>query len=210
MSNRINHRCQVCRHNDRWRIELLRAGGASFESLAAKFGVDRDAIWRHWHQHITAEAKASYLCGPADMEKLAEKAAQEGDSVIDYLKMCRSTLVTQMAAMNDAGDARGAAYVAVQLAKILETMAKVTGELNDLARSATYNISNVTNVAVLEQHPIFMRMQSSMLRALGPFPEARNAVVAALRDLDAGNAPRATARIPSAVSGDVIEHEAVA
>jgi hypothetical protein len=114
------------------------------------------------------------------MEKLAEKAALEGDSVIDYLRMCRSTLVAQMAAMNDAGDARGAAYVAVQLTKVLETMAKVTGELGVLAQTSTFNISNVTNVAILEQHPIFMRMQASMLRALGPFPEARNAVVAAL------------------------------
>ena len=77
-------RCQVCRHEDRWRIELLRAGGASFESLATKFSVDRDAIWRHWHQHVTDEAKASYLCGPADMEKLAEKAVSEGDSVLDF------------------------------------------------------------------------------------------------------------------------------
>jgi hypothetical protein len=199
-----NSRCQVCRHEERWRIELLRAGGASLDSLAAKFNLDRDAIWRHWRQHVTDEAKATYLCGPADMEKLAEKAALEGDSVIDYLRMCRSTLVAQMAAMNDAGDARGAAYVAVQLTKVLEAMARITGELNDLARSATFNISNVTNVAVLEQHPIFMRMQASMLRALGPFPDARNAVVAALRDLDE------TARTASAVAGTgkVIEHVA--
>jgi len=192
-------RCTVCRSPERWRVELLKAGGASLDALAKKFNLAPDAIWRHWKNHVSPEARASYLIGPADMEKLAEKAALEGDSVIDYLRMCRSTLVAQMAAMNDAGDARGAAYVAVQLTKVLETMAKVTGELGVLAQTSTFNISNVTNVAILEQHPIFMRMQASMLRALGPFPEARNAV-----------APRATARIPSAVSGAVIEHESVA
>src|SRR6516162_5365233 len=122
---RSSQRCQVCRHESKWRIELLHASGASFTSLAAKFGVDRDAIWRHWHQHVTDEAKASYLCGPVDMEKLATKAAEEGGSVIDYLKMARSTLVAQMAAMNDAGDARGAAYVASQLTKTLECMARI-------------------------------------------------------------------------------------
>jgi hypothetical protein len=203
-------RCTVCRSPERWRVELLKAGGASLDALAKKFNLAPDAIWRHWKNHVSPEARASYLIGPADMEKLAEKAALEGDSVIDYLRMCRSTLVAQMAAMNDAGDARGAAYVAVQLTKVLETMAKVTGELGVLAQTSTFDISNVTNVAILEQHPIFMRMQASMLRALGPFPEARNAVVAALRDLDSENAPRATARIPSAVSGAVIEHESVA
>jgi hypothetical protein len=54
--NRTNHRCQVCKHQDRWRIELLRAGGASLDSLATKFSVDRDAIWRHWQKHASAEA----------------------------------------------------------------------------------------------------------------------------------------------------------
>jgi hypothetical protein len=70
--------------DERWRIELLRAGGASLDSLAAKFGVDRDAIWRHWHDHVSDEAKAGYLCGPAELATHAERAAIEGDSVLDY------------------------------------------------------------------------------------------------------------------------------
>jgi hypothetical protein len=177
----------------------LRAGGASLDSLAAKFNVNRDALWRHWHKHVTDEAKASYLCGPADMAKLGEKAAVEGDSVLDYLRMCRSTLVAQMAAMNDAGDARGATYVASQLTKTLEAIARVTGELGDLA--TTFNITT-NNVAVLE-HPVFARMQAAMLQALAPYPEARTAVVKALRGLDSENTRAATA----SPAIKVIEHE---
>jgi phage terminase large subunit-like protein len=56
-------RCQVCRHDERWRIELLRAGGASLDSLAEKFGVHRDAIFRHWRDHVSDEMKAGYLAG---------------------------------------------------------------------------------------------------------------------------------------------------
>jgi hypothetical protein len=183
--NRTNHRlCKVCKHQDRWRIELLRAGGASLDSLAAKFNLDRDAIWRHWTKHVSDEAKATYLCGPAEMASLAEKAAAEGDSVLDYLRMCRSTLVSQLAAMGEAGDARAVGYIAGQLTKTLETMARVTGEIGDLARSVTVNN---TNIAVVN-HPQFASVQACMLRALAPFPDARGAVVAALRDLDAGNA----------------------
>jgi hypothetical protein len=117
--------------------------------------------------------------------------------------MCRSTLVAQMAAMNDAGDARGAAYVAVQLTKVLEAIARVTGELGDLARSQTFNIVN-NNVAVLQDHPAFARVRSSLLHALQPFPDARSAVVTALRDLDAGNAP---AR-PAGPAGKLLELQA--
>jgi hypothetical protein len=189
--------CQVCEHEERWRLELLRASGASLDSLATKFSVHRDAIWRHWTKHVRDEAKATYLCGPADMAMLAQKAAQEGDSVLDYLRMVSSSLVAQLAVMNEAGDARGAGYIAGQLTKTLETMARVTGEIGDLARSVTINN---TNVAVLN-HPQFATVQATMLRALAPFPDARGAVVAALRDLDAGNARNGAA-------AKVIEHVA--
>src|SRR3954470_18525143 len=88
MSRPNSPRCQVCRHDERWRIELLRAGGASLDAVAAKFDISRDSLHRHWTLHVTDEAKASYLCGPAELEKLGEKAALEGDSVLDYLRLC--------------------------------------------------------------------------------------------------------------------------
>ncbi|WP_439399348.1 hypothetical protein ACRQ5Q_18405 [Bradyrhizobium sp. PMVTL-01] len=196
-----NHRCQVCRHPERWRVELLRAGGASLDALADKFSLDRDAIWRHWQKHVSDEMKASYLCGPAQLAELAEKAASEGDSVLDHLRMVRTVLTGQLAAMNEAGDGRGVAYVAGRLTSVLETIARVTGELGSMASSI--NVTN--NLTVLAEHPAFLRMQATMLRALAPFPDARASVVAALRDLDDDGLPAA---LPSPPTGKVIEHAA--
>jgi len=181
-----NKRCQVCRHDERWRIELLRAGGASLDSLAAKFNVDRDAIWRHWNRHVSAEMKAGYLAGPVQLQDLAAKAADTGGSVLDGLRAVQVVLMGHLASATEAGDGRAAAYIAARLVHTLETIARISGELGDLARSTTYNITN--NVAVLQDHPAFMKVQASLLRALAPFPDARAAVVAALRDLEAGNA----------------------
>src|SRR5450759_3766257 len=138
--------CQVCRHDERWRLELLRAGGAGLDALAEKFSVSRDSIHRHWTLHVSDAAKAGYLCGPAELATLAEKAALEGDSVLDYLRLCRTVLTGQLAAMTEAGDGRGAAYVAGQLTRTLEAIAKVTGEIGELARS-TINING--NVSIL-------------------------------------------------------------
>src|SRR5229473_1439107 len=190
--------CQVCRHPERWRVELLRAGGASLDAVADKFGVSRDSLHRHWTLHVTDAAKAGYVCGPAELSKLGEKAALEGDSVIDYLRLCRTVLVGQLAAMTEAGDGRGAAHVAAQLTRTLETIAKVTGEMGELARS-TINVTN-NNIAIMNS-PQFATLQATMLRALAPYPDARGAVVLALRDLDAAPAPP-----PSAMR--VIEHVA--
>jgi hypothetical protein len=203
MTKRIaNQRCQVCRHEHRWRIELLRAGGASLDALAQKFGVDRDAIWRHWHKHVTDEAKATFLAGPVSMERLIEKAATEGDCILDYLKLVRGGLLSQLSAMASAGDARNYAYVSGQLVKTLEAIGRVTGELGALATSQTFNVMN--NVAVLQDSPVFAKLQMALLQALAPFPDARAAVVAALRALD-DDAHTAT---PVPANGKLLELEA--
>jgi hypothetical protein len=198
--SQIRHRCQVCRHEERWRIELLRAGGASIDALAAKFNVDRDAIWRHWKRHVSDEAKAGYLCGPIELGKLAERAAEEGGSILDYLAMARTSLVAQLAAMNEAGDARGVVYVAAQLTRTLEAIGRCTGEIGTLATNV--NITN--NTIALVNSPQFAQVQGIMLRALAPYPDARLAVVDALRALDAENAPAPLSVNPA----KVIEHVA--
>ena len=76
--HRISRQCQVCRHDERWRVELLRAGGASLDSLAAKFGLSRDSIFRHMRDHVSDEMKAGYLAGPVQLQELAAKAADTG------------------------------------------------------------------------------------------------------------------------------------
>jgi hypothetical protein len=180
---------------------LLKAGGASLESLGQKFGVSRDAVHRHWRGHVSAEAKAKYLCGPAELETLASRAANEGESVLDYLRMVRTVLVGQLAAMSEANDARGATYVSAQLTRTLETIARVTGEIGQLAQSLTINNS----VSVLVDHPQFTQLEAALLRALGPHPAARADVVAALRELDANSAPVGNSgRMPALPT--VIEH----
>lgn len=183
-------RCQVCNHDERWRIELLRAGGASLDALATKFGIGRDAVHRHWRDHVPPELKAGYLAGPVQLQQLAQKAADAGGSVIDHLHAVRVILMGHLAAVTEAGDARGAALVGGRLTTTLEAIARVSGELGDLSRT-TLNISNVTNVAILSEHPAFLRLQATLLRALAPFPEARGAAIAALRALDAQSAPAA-------------------
>lgn len=197
--SRNQSRCQVCRHAERWRIELLRAGGASLDSLADKFSVHRDAIHRHYRDHVTPEMKANYLCGPAQLAELAEKAAVEGDSVLDHLKMIRTVLSGQLVAMTEAGDGRGAAYVSGRLTATLEVIAKITGELGDLARS---HLTINGNVAIVNS-PEFAKVQALMLKALAPYPEARGAVVLALRDMDSDDVPLA---LSAPTNGMVIDH----
>jgi hypothetical protein len=180
--------CQICKHSERTRIELMRASGVSLDAIAKRFNVGRDSVNRHWHQHTSDEAKATYLAGMVDFEHLAKKCADEGDSVLDYLKICRTSLLTQLAVMNEAGDPKGVVAVTAQLTRTLEAIARVTGELSTLANN-TININTTNNVAVLSEHPMFVRLQAAILTALAPHPDARRDVIAALNELDGERAP---------------------
>jgi hypothetical protein len=158
--------------------------------------LSKDAIGRHWHNHVSAEMKASYLVGPAQLAELAEKAADEGASVLDHFRAVRTMLMSQLAATTEAGDARGAAIVAGQLVGVLEKIGKVTGEIATIAQG-TINVTN--NVAIVNS-PQFAKVQAAQLAALAPYPEARAAVVAAWRKLDAeGSDERPTGRAPMVI-----------
>jgi hypothetical protein len=69
--------------------------------------------------------------------------------------------------------------------------------LGALATNQTFNITN--NVAVLAESPAFQKVQATLLRALAPFPEARAAVVNALRELDEDGGPRTLKAIEAKV-----------
>ncbi len=96
--------------------------------------------------------------------------------------------------MVDAGDGRGAAFISGRLISVNEAMARVTGELGSMAQSI--NITN--NLTVLAEHPAFMKVQATLLKALAAHPAARADVVAALRQLDDETAQTTAARAPAA------------
>jgi hypothetical protein len=200
-ARRLNTRCQVCRSEHRWRVEALHCAGASLDSLAKRFGLSRDGIWRHAKSHISPEARASYLIGPADLENLALKAAEQGESAMDYAKVCRGVLFQQLAALGIAGDSKNVCMVVDRIMKVLEFQGRITGEVSALATSV--HITNNT-VAVLES-PGFAKVQMVLLRALAEFPAARACVVDALRGLDSENARTGSA---APAIGKVIEHVA--
>ena len=56
-------RCQGCNHLERMRIERLLAAGTSIKGTARKFDIDYHALRRHWINHVSPEARATYIAG---------------------------------------------------------------------------------------------------------------------------------------------------
>ena len=77
-------RCQGCNHSERVRIERLLAAGASIKGAARKFAIDYHALHRHWRNHVSAEARATYVAGAgATKDQLEEIVADESLGLID-------------------------------------------------------------------------------------------------------------------------------
>ena len=80
--------CTICKHENRVLIESTRIAGASLDNISARYGVGRDAIHRHMKNHVDDDLRAEYLAA-TPLKDLAEKAASEGISVLQYLSITR-------------------------------------------------------------------------------------------------------------------------
>ena len=175
-----NGRCTVCRHSERARIERMLSAGASKRSVGAKFKLAPDAVWRHWHNHVSAEARAAYVAGAGlSKDQLEQVAADEALSVLDHLKIIRGRLYFGLDAVSEAGDRINLDRLAGRLHENLSLVAKLTGELQ---RGPLFNIQN--NVSISPDYSLAI---ARIVAAVAPFPDARIAIVAALRDLENGS-----------------------
>lgn len=185
--------CTVCRHPERHWIEALRLAGTNADTLAEKFGIGRDAVYRHMAKHVTADVKAAMIAD-VPLRELVDRAAAEGMSLLDYLHLIRSTVMTQMLGAASVNDRGNTAKLAGRAVEVLQEIGRLTGEL--LASAPVQNITN--NVAVFMASPVMNRLERMLLERLAPHPEALRAVIEGLDELDSeqGSNGHAVAALP--------------
>jgi DNA-binding transcriptional ArsR family regulator len=125
--------CKTCVHPERSRIEALLAGGASLDSIGRKFGLSKDTLHRHLKNHIHPDDLEILRSGPAALADLAEKAAAESMSVLDYLGILRLRLMRQLEASSATGDNKGVCRASQTLLAVLQEIGKLTGEIDRVA-----------------------------------------------------------------------------
>jgi hypothetical protein len=189
-------KCAVCQHPERQRIEALRASGAGLDALSRKFGVHRDAIWRHWTKHVSSDLKTQYLAGPGAIEALKVKAIEEGGSVLDYLSILRSILMGAITAQAEAGSASTLGLLSGRMVEVLREIARLTGEIGAMP-SVTVN-----NTMVFNSSPQFVALTEGLLGLARRHPGVRSDIVALLRSLDAAPSPPI-----GKPNGALIEHQ---
>ena len=191
--------CTVCQHAERERIEALHAAGVSFDDLAAKFGLSKPALHRHWKNHVPPERRAQYLMGAAQLEELRELVVAEDGTTLDFLRILRS--VGMRAVMREAQreNTQGLSTAAVRVMDVLDRIARLKGEVLKIAPGLTLNANNVT-VSIVND-PRFLELQHGLMAIGRAHPSALPDIIALMERIDAAPAPpRTIEALPATVA----------
>ena len=150
--------CTVCRHEQTESISMeILVGHVPLREIAKKYGLSLSAVHRH-KQHIAQQLVAS---------QEAQKVAK-ADSVMQRIAELDQK-AQEIYTLAFAEEDNALALKAVrELRGITELYAKLAGEIG---------AKTVNNIIIT---PEWVSMRSLMLKALEPYPEARQALVAAL------------------------------
>ena len=160
----LGRSCTVCDHPDRSQIEERLVGGESYTSIAEATGLGRMALARHKRDH-----------SPMWLAKMTKPVDASAGSVQERLEALIERIEKVLA---DAESGRRHTVVlaaARELRAALESVARISGELDE--RPTT-----VVNLATSEE---WIQLQTVILTALAPYPDARMAVAGALGPLGA-------------------------
>jgi hypothetical protein len=173
MKRTVGVRCTICNHPARPQIDLAIATGVSKRAIAERFGVSRDAVWRHAQAHLTAEMRAALATKLLQREGDTQRILlEEGAGVTEALKAIRGPLFGLFLAAVDTGDNKAAAALSGRLHENLALIAKLTGELVPHAG---------TSITTILLSPDFQRLRAELIRVLARYPEAQAQVAAVFR-----------------------------
>ena len=169
----VGPRCTICNHPARPQIDLAIATGVAKRAVAERFGVSRDAVWRHGQTHLTAEMRAALATKLLQREGDTRRILlEEGAGVSEALKAIRGPLFGHFLAAADTGDNRAATALSGRLHENLALVAKLTGELVPHAGTT------ITNILL---SPDFQRLRAELMRVLARYPEAQAEIAAVFR-----------------------------
>jgi hypothetical protein len=156
--------CGVCMHSQRPEIDRAIAGGELLSRVARDFSLSEDSLSRHKARHV-----------PQLLAK-AEAAQEASDDLLEMVRELHAKAHELLEEARAAGKYGPAASAIREATRCVELLARLKGELES---------ERITMNVVLM--PEWQVLRSALLRALHPYPEAKQSVSEALKSLQAGS-----------------------
>ena len=151
-------RCTICGHAKREDIDAALVSGDPFRHISAQFGISTTALQRHKKAHIPESL----------LMAAGAKNVARADDLLAHVSELRKRALSILEEAEREGDLRTALLAIREARSCIELLAKLVGELK-----------TGTEINVVS-HPTWVSLRGEILRSLGPFPEAREAVSNAL------------------------------
>ena len=159
----MGRQCTVCAHKDLEEINKLLLCSDSYRDLARQFGLSKDALARHKESHIPTE-----LLKSNDIQEIAK-----ADVLLVQLEEIREKTLSLLDKAEKAADTRVYGAPVAYLREVREQI-KLLAELEGrLASQPQITIIN---------NPQWIVLRTQIIGALEPYPEAREAVIHAIRE----------------------------
>ena len=165
MSASTGRACSICSHPERAEIERRLLGGEALRKISGTTGTTPQSLMRHRDGHMSRSITAA-----VQRERQAD-ADKHDDDLLGELKTLTQQVKGLAAAAYKNGDIRAAVAAVTSAAKMVETRAKLTGQI----------APTTVNVLVSAE---FKTVQVALLGALEPFPDAKRAVIDALARIE--------------------------
>lgn len=149
-------------HPQRSEIDRRLVSGEPVLAVAKAYGLAHDSLGRHFARHVATAVREA-----AERERQADEEAR-GDDLLGELRSLIKIAKGLLARAVQAGDLRTAVSAVGQIKGVIETMARILGDISD---APTVNVTLA---------PVVVQMRQALIVALEPYPEARAAVLKAL------------------------------
>ncbi|WP_448147369.1 hypothetical protein [Labrys miyagiensis] len=146
----------------------------SLDRIAAKFGVTRDQVWKHW-KGLSPEYRAG-LVADVPREELINRAVEESASLLDHFRLHRATVEQQLLIAKACDDSHAVSSLARTAAKINEQIGKLTGEIRELPK-VLINNTNTQQINLLDSAP-FRALENGLIEIAAKHPEAKSDIAA--------------------------------
>ena len=159
----MGRQCTVCGHKDAEEINKLLLSGTSLRDVAGQFDLSKTALARHKENHIPKE-----LLKSNDIQEIAK-----ADALLVQLGEVREKTLSLLDKAEQAADTRVYGAPVAYLREVREQI-KLIAELEGrLASQPQITIIN---------NPQWIVLRTQIIGALEPYPEAREAVIHAIRE----------------------------
>lgn len=150
--------CTICGHPERSDIDKALIRRVPYREITRRFGVGKDALSRHLHDHIA----------PAVAKIRDAEEAREALDVVEQLRDINATSLSILKEARDRRDNDTALKAVDRVHKQLELVAKLAGTLDERVQVNLY------------LSPEWLKLRAVIVTALEPHEAARNAVLMAL------------------------------